>query len=430
MSSARTSPQTTPDDDGGPAEHRLTEEQAADLLINWELAVHAAGRLASPGPRLRASEAAEEVAALRRAAADAVGHVHRITGLAAAEDLGADDTLVVDRPTWARANAESFRLLLGPAMKAAVESRPELRKRLDRRGPEVQVFGSAVTGTELGGILAFLSSHVLGQFDPFTQNRLMLVAPNIVEVRRELNVVAEDFRLWVCLHEQTHRVQFAAAPWLAEHLQKKIAELSSSMMSQTDGLPERLADAARQLKEELVGRRDDEDSEEEPGPTSGPGDQGGAQAGEDSGELSGEQGEGAPQRQGSAVVPRNRLLEAIQSPEDRERMSHLTAVMSLLEGHANVVMDAVDASVVPTVKTIRRRFEDRGKHRSVLERWIRRVLQLDAKARQYRDGQKFVGHIVEAVGMEQFNRIWDSPEHLPTEQEIHDPDAWIRRVLG
>ena len=397
-------------DDAGPGGPQLTEEQAAALLINWELAEQAAGRLAPPGPRLRASEAAEEVAALRRAASEAVGHVHRITGLAAAEGLGVDDTLVVDRRGWSRANAESFRLLLGPALKTAVERQPALQKRLGRRGRDSQVLGSAVTGTELGGILAFLSSHVLGQFDPFTQNRLMLVAPNIVEVQRELNVVPEDFRLWVCLHEQTHRVQFAAAPWLAEHMRQKIAELSSSMMGQMDSLPERLADAARQLKEELSGRR------------RAPGDVPAEPVGS-------EEQEQAPEQAPSSVV-RNRLVEAIQSPEDRDRMSHLTAVMSLLEGHANVVMDAVDASVVPTVKTIRRRFEDRGRHRSVLERWIRRVLQLDAKAQQYRDGQRFVGHIVDAEGMQRFNRIWEAPEHLPTEQEIHDPDLWIARVLG
>lgn len=109
-------------------------------------------------------------------------------------------------------------------------------------------------------------------------------------------------------------------------------------------------------------------------------------------------------------------------------MSHLTAVMSLLEGHANVVMDAVDASIVPTVKTIRRRFEDRGKNRSPLERLVRKLLQLDAKAAQYRDGQKFVGHIVDVIGMEKFNTIWESSEHLPTEEELHDPDSWISRM--
>lgn len=384
------------------SEQRPTEDEAADLLISWELATTTAAKLAAPGPRMKPQEAAAEVAALRTAAEDAVGHVHRITQLEAARELGAGsgETVVVDRQGWAKANAESFRELLAPALAAAVERKPELGQGAGGgQRSNAQVFGSAVTGAELGGVLSFLSAKVLGQFEPFQQNRLMLVAPNIVEIQREINVVPEDFRLWVCLHEQTHRVQFAAAPWLADHLKAKITELSTNTMSQADSLPEKLAEAFKNMR-----RRTEQDvAEQGAAPDAG--------------------------RPASSGAPRNRLLEAIQSPEDRATMSHLTAVMSLLEGHANVVMDAVDHTIVPTVKTIRRRFEERGRSRGPLENLIRRVLQLDVKAAQYRDGQKFVGHIVQAVGMERFNRIWESPEHLPTEEELHHPDAWIQRVL-
>lgn len=384
------------------SEQRPTEDEAADLLISWELATTTAAKLAAPGPRMKPQEAAAEVTALRTAAEDAVGHVHRITQLEAARELGADsgETVVVDRQGWAKANAESFRELLAPALAAAVERKPELGQGAGGgQRSNAQVFGSAVTGAELGGVLSFLSAKVLGQFEPFQQNRLMLVAPNIVEIQREINVVPEDFRLWVCLHEQSHRVQFAAAPWLADHLKAKITELSTNTMSQADSLPEKLAEAFKNMR-----RRTEQDvAEQGAAPDAG--------------------------RPASSGAPRNRLLEAIQSPEDRATMSHLTAVMSLLEGHANVVMDTVDHTIVPTVKTIRRRFEERGRSRGPLENLIRRVLQLDVKAAQYRDGQKFVGHIVQAVGMERFNRIWESPEHLPTEEELHHPDAWIQRVL-
>ncbi|WP_150461901.1 zinc-dependent metalloprotease [Nesterenkonia ebinurensis] len=383
---------------------------AAELIINWEVARTTAGRLVPPGPKLKRAEAAQEVADLRQAAADSVGHVYNITGLDAAKGLGEDiqveaagqperrkdgaesdrAVLVVDRPGWSAANTSSFRELLAPALEAAAEKKPELLK----EGSTAQVFGSAATGTELGGVLAFLSANVLGQFDPFHSSpaaphgRLLLVAPNVVNVARELNVRRSDFRLWVCLHEQTHRVQFAAAPWLAEYLKEKITALSTSTMSQADSLPQRLAEAVKNLRAEL---KEKKAAEEQPS-------------------------------------PRNRLLEAIQSPEDRETMSQITAVMSLLEGHANVVMDAVDASIVPTVRTIRRRFEDRGKDRSPLEKLVRRLLQLDVKAAQYRDGQKFVGHLVERIGMQRFNTIWETPEHLPTEKELHDPDLWIERM--
>jgi putative hydrolase len=102
--------------------------------------------------------------------------------------------------------------------------------------------------------------------------------------------------------------------------------------------------------------------------------------------------------------------------------------MSLLEGHANVVMDAVDASIVPSVKTIRQRFNDRGQDRGVIEKFIRSLLGLDAKMRQYTDGAKFVRAVVEVVGMDGFNRVWDSAGNLPTEPEIHDAKIWLNRM--
>ncbi|RJN31614.1 zinc-dependent metalloprotease [Nesterenkonia natronophila] len=369
----------------------------ADLIINWDVARSTASRLVPPGPSLSPAAAAREVADVRQAAAEAVGYVHTITGLSAAEGLGEDqrDVLVVDRPGWSAANTESFRKLLRPALDAVAEKKPQLVS----EGSSAQVFGSAAAGAELGGILAFLSANVLGQFDPFHSSehapggRLMLVAPNIVEIAKQLNVDRSDFRLWVCLHEQTHRVQFAAAPWLRDHLMSSISTLSSSTLGRADGLPQRIVEAVKSLRQEMG------------------------------------QQKVSDQHDAAAGVPaRNRLLEVLQTPEDREIMSHLTAVMSLLEGHANVVMDAVDDSIVPTVKTIRRRFEQRGKNRSPLEKIVRKLLQLDVKAAQYRDGQKFVGHIVETIGMERFNTIWDSPEHLPSEEELHNPDTWIERM--
>jgi len=122
------------------------------------------------------------------------------------------------------------------------------------------------------------------------------------------------------------------------------------------------------------------------------------------------------------------LLELFRGPEEKAVFSHLTAVMSLLEGHANVVMDAVDASVVPTVKTIRQRFNARSKSRGVLENWVRKLMGLDAKARQYTDGAKFVRAVVDQVGMEGFNQVWEQAANLPTEEEIHQPDLWISRM--
>lgn len=359
----------------------------AQALINWDLAASAAARLAPAGPVLNQAEIGEAVANLRRAADESVGHVHHITGLEAARDLRDSSVLIVDRASWSKANTQSFAVMLRPAMEKMLAN---------RRGtvsPSAASVSGAITGSQLGAILAFLSSKVLGQYDPFSAlaenshapagGRLLLVAPNIVAVERELNVTPEDFRLWVCLHEQTHRVQFAAAPWLRDHMLEQIEELSEHLLGNVDTLMERATAAARSLKD----------------------------------------------RSASGDTPgRGAILDLLQDPEEKAAISHLTAVMSLLEGHANVVMDAVDASIVPSVRTIRQRFNDRGKDRGIIEKFIRNLLGLDAKMRQYSDGARFVRAVVDVAGMEGFNKVWESADHLPTEPEIHDAKLWLERM--
>ncbi|MGY3381625.1 coenzyme F420 biosynthesis associated uncharacterized protein [Arthrobacter sp. TE12231] len=362
-----------------------TPVQAQDL-INWELAASTAARLTPAGPVLSPAEIGAAVENLRLMADISVPHVHDITGLDAARDLRDSEVLVVDRASWAKANTQSFAVMLGPAMEKMLEGRGTLN-------PGAASVSGAITGSQLGAILAFLSSKVLGQYDPFSAlaesstapaaGRLLLVAPNIISVERELNVTPADFRLWVCLHEQTHRVQFAAAPWLRHHMLDEIENLSGQLLGNVDSLMERASAAAKSLKDRAA-------------PGAAPG--------------------------------RGAILDLLQNPEEQAALSRLTALMSLLEGHANVVMDAVDASIVPSVKTIRQRFNARGKDRGMIEKFIRSLLGLDAKMRQYSDGSKFVREVVDAVGMEGFNKVWESADRLPTEAEIHDSRLWLNRM--
>ena len=364
-----------------------TLSATAQSLINWDLAASTAARLAPAGPVLDQAAISEAVDSLRRLADVSVDHVHEITGLEAARDLRDSSVLVVDRASWAKANTQSFAVMLKPAMEKMLESRQ------GNLSPSAASVSGAITGSQLGAVLAFLASKVLGQYDPFAAlaegstappaGRLLLVAPNIVAVERELNVTPEDFRLWVCLHEQTHRVQFAAAPWLRHHMLEQIDQLSVHLLGNVDSLMDRATAAARSLKDRTA-----------TGNTPG----------------------------------RGAILDLLQDPEEKAAISHLTAVMSLLEGHANVVMDAVDASIIPSVKTIRQRFNDRGKDRGVIEKFIRSLLGLDAKMRQYSDGARFVRAVVDAAGMEGFNRVWESADHLPTEPEIHDARLWLERM--
>lgn len=338
-------------------------------MVDWELAVALGSRLAGEGPVVSRSEADEAVAELRAGANRSTGLVREFTGLDAPD--GTAPILVVDRPGWIRANAEGFAIATRPMMEKLVESKPP-------SGLGLRI-GSKITGAEVGGLLGFLAGKVLGQFDPFHEphGRLLLVAPNIVHVERELEVDPHDFRLWVCLHEETHRVQFTAVPWMREHLFSEIRALSDAVepSSFLEGGLERVTEAIR--------------------------------AG----------------RNGGSIV------EMFSTPEQREVLDRVTGMMSLLEGHADVVMDDVGPTVIPSVGHIRKKFTKRRQGVGTLDRLLRRLLGLEAKMAQYRDGATFVRSVVDKVGMDEFNAVWAAPENLPSKADLSDPEGWVRRVL-
>ncbi|MFD5125542.1 zinc-dependent metalloprotease [Streptomyces sp. NPDC058385] len=372
----------------------MTSIGGASGMVDWNLAVATATRLVRPGPEVTRDEARATVAELRRYAKASEEHVRGFTRMATEE---AHDTpvLVVDRPGWVRANVAGFRELLKPLL-----DKMEERRGSGPGGAVLGAVGGKVTGVELGMLLSFLSSRVLGQYETFAPatrdlpaapnggGRLLLVAPNIVHVERELDVNPHDFRLWVCLHEETHRTQFTAVPWLRDHLEGEI----QSFLAETDVDPMTFLERIREAAQSLAGARPE-----------------------------GEQGEGD---EGGRS-----LVELVQSPAQREILARLTAVMSLLEGHADFVMDGVGPAVVPSVAEIREKFKERRqKGASRLDLALRKLLGLDAKLRQYRDGERFVRAVVNEVGMDGFNRVWTSPNTLPTKAEISKPADWVARV--
>jgi coenzyme F420 biosynthesis associated uncharacterized protein len=338
-------------------------------MVDWDLAATIGSRVAGQGPVVSAGEAAAVVAELRAAADRSTGLVRDFTGLVAEERTA--PVLVVDRAGWVQANSDAFATMLSPVIDKLTEKKGE------PSGLGLAV-GSRVTGTEVGLLLGFLASKVLGQFDPFHEpsGRLLLVAPNVVHVERELKADPSDFRLWVCLHEETHRVQFTAVPWLRDHLFAQVAALADTV--DPGGM---LEDGVKRVSEALRGG-----------------------------------GTGS-------------VLDALSSPEQKEILDRVTGVMSLLEGHADVVMDGVGPQVIGSVAEIRRAFDQRRQGVGVLDRFLRRLLGLDAKMAQYRDGAKFVRGVVDKVGMADFNAVWERPEHLPSKAEFESPEAWVDRVL-
>ncbi|RAG87671.1 coenzyme F420 biosynthesis-associated protein [Streptacidiphilus pinicola] len=354
-------------------------------MIDWDLAVATATRFVRPGPEVTRDEARAAVAELREHAREAEAHVRAYTRMGAPES--STPVLVVDRPGWIKANVAGFRTVISP-----LTSRLAARRANLPGGAAMSAVGSKMTGVELGLVLSFLSTKVLGQYETFAPadvpadlsemgkpatppGRLLLVAPNIVSVERELEVNPHDFRLWVCLHEETHRTQFTAVPWLRDHIEGEI----QAFLAETEIDPATLFE---RLREAVTG-----------GPTA------------------------------------DNLVEVVQTPTQREILGRLTAVMSLLEGHADVVMDGVGPQVVPSVAEIREKFQQRrAKGASRMDQLLRRLLGMDAKLRQYQDGAVFVNAVLDAVGMEGFNKVWTSPNTLPTKEEIHNPAAWVARM--
>jgi coenzyme F420 biosynthesis associated uncharacterized protein len=215
------------------------------------------------------------------------------------------------------------------------------------------------------------------------------VYPNVIAVERQLRVSPEDFRLWVCLHEVTHRVQFKSNPWLAEHMSQCLAVLTDD----GDQDPAQVVDRLFAL---VRARRNG--TENDP-----------------------------PEPNSEGVLG---ILRAIQSEPQRKALDQLLVLGTLLEGHADHVMDAVGPAVVPSVATIRRRFNERRERKQPpLQRVLRALLGFDAKMSQYTRGKAFVDHVVSGVGMARFNTVWSSPETLPLPSEIDEPQRWIDRVL-
>ncbi|MFC9435002.1 zinc-dependent metalloprotease [Nocardia sp. NPDC057030] len=340
--------------------------------VDWKLAAKTGAALVPSGPRTSRFSAEQVVAELADASVRAEGPVREVSMLL--DDQPVPAARIVDRPGWITAAADSMGQLTGTGGDTA------------ERG----LLHGKPAGVQAGAMLAFLSTAILGQYDPFTgpDGTLLLVAPNIVAVERALGVSPSDFRLWVCLHEVTHRVQFSSAPWLADYMRDNVEVLGEVGDEPLNEMLSRLLDEVRDRRR--GGRPDD------------------------------------PAARG--VVG---LLRATQAPPQREALDRLLMLGTLLEGHADHVMDAVGPAVVPSVEQIRSAFDQRRKRpTNPLQRIMRALLGVDAKVAQYVRGKAFVDDVVGRVGMERFNTIWTNAETLPRTDEIERPELWVTRVLG
>jgi coenzyme F420 biosynthesis associated uncharacterized protein len=285
---------------------------------------------------------------------------------------------VTDRAGWVRANIKSFSRLLRP-----------ITDKLDERmgSSKLTPLARRATGAELGALLGWMSTRVLGQYDllviedeePDEQDVVYYVGPNVLALEKRFAFPPREFRLWLALHEVTHRAQFTGVPWMRTHF----LSLVDQSLSSVDPDPKRFLDALRRSIDQI--------------------------------------------RAGQNPLDEGGLVALIASPEQQEVLRKIQGMMSLLEGHGDITMNRAASGLVPSADRFQRVLHER-RHRSGPARMVQRLLGIEAKLLQYELGEQFIEAVEKEGGRALFDRAWEAPENLPTLAEIRDPETWISRV--
>jgi coenzyme F420 biosynthesis associated uncharacterized protein len=344
-------------------------------VIDWIVAEHIARYVAGTGD---AKPPGIDLAAL---ATESEKRVIAYTGLEPARALPEPEG--ISRREWVASNLASMRALLDPVLQRAGQGLGPLK-------PAVQIGVGFTVSAEVGVIVGYLAQHVLGQYEVVLLDeaadrsppRLLFVLPNLSSAVDAFGADEREFITWVALHEVTHAVQFAGVPWLHEHLAGLVRELLKSAELRIDR-PRRLRIPNR-AEVQRVGRA---------------------------------------LRQGD-------LISIMTSPAERATLDRVQAVMAVIEGHAEHVMDAVAPDLLPSLPKLRASIDRRRRSQSGLSRVIARLLGLDLKLRQYEQGKRFCDAVVNERGVEVLHKVFSGPEALPTLAEITDPSAWLTRIAA
>jgi coenzyme F420 biosynthesis associated uncharacterized protein len=341
-----------------------------ERVIDWSLASQVARGVA----RLQPTGDPAPFEALAGPSEESERLVAAYTGLVPAAPLPVAEA--VGRDEWTEANLASLRGVLDP-----------VADRLgDGFGPLGGIVNSglaALLAAEAGAISGFLAGRVLGQYefpvlDPAAPPRLLFVAPNLGHAATQLDADADQLLRWVALHETTHALQFGAVPWLREHLAACVRELLSGLSFQGGSLL-RIPDL-----DDIRGLVD--------------------------------------------TVREDGIATLALGPERRELFDRMQALMAVLEGYAEHVMDAVGGDVLDDLDSMRVALNRRRRERSGFLRLFERLIGMDLKLRQYEQGKRFCDAVVARGGIEALNRAWASPEAMPTLAELDDPVAWLERT--
>lgn len=293
---------------------------------------------------------------------------------------------VTDRAGWIRANINSFRRLLTPLFERGEREGPGLLGRLPE--PFARA-GRAAAGAELGVLLGWMSTRVLGQYDLlFTEGAdtagdvVYYVGPNVVMLERRHGFPPRDFRLWIAVHELTHRAQFTGVPWMREHF----LSLVDKGVSIAAPEPKALTDALKRMAGEI--------------------------------------------RAGRNPMAESGLVGVLATPEQQQVLRSIQALMSLLEGHGDITMNRAASDRIPGAKRFADTLQARRESASGVSRLLQQLVGLEAKLRQYKEGERFVEAVEATGGHALLSLVWEDASYLPTLDEVRDPPRWIARVGG
>jgi coenzyme F420 biosynthesis associated uncharacterized protein len=341
-------------------------------LIDWVLAERIAGYVAGSG------DGRAPTADLDVLAAESERRVTAYTGLQPARPLPKPEG--IGRKEWVRTNLGAMRLLLDPVLKRA-------DKRMGPMRPAVQIGVGLVLSTEVGAVVGYLAQRVLGQYELVLLDeavderppRLLFVLPNLGAAVRAFEAEEREFMTWVALHEVTHAVQFAGVPWLHGHLAGLVKQLLQTAELRLDKERRLHLPTGEEIKRML------------------------------------------------GALRRGDLVSIVTTPDERVTLDQVQAVMAVIEGHAEHVMDAVAPELLPSLPKLRAALDRRRRSQSGLARLVGRLLGLDMKLRQYEQGKRFCDAIVKEAGPQTLQQVFSSPEALPTLEELDNPKRWLQR---
>jgi coenzyme F420 biosynthesis associated uncharacterized protein len=341
-------------------------------VVDWSLARRVARVVAGQGHPIPQAERPAMVAHFADLVAEADGLVRECTKLDPAEPAG--KPVVFGRHGWIDANVDGFKALMRP-----------LADRIAERAPApARALGGKALGVQMGILLGYLSQKVLGQYDLLLasggKGKVYFVAPNIVGAEHRWGLQPNDFRLWIALHEVTHRTQFVAVPWLRD----RVTGLIDRYVRAVEIDPARLRAAFGRLIETLA--------------------------------------------KGPSAWSRATVMSIFLSPTQQDIVNDMQSLMTVVEGHGNFVMDRVGAERIPSYAAMKDALTAQRGRANAAERAFQRAIGLDMKYQQYSQGERFVAQVADASGIEGVNRLWDKPENLPTPAELADPPSWIARV--